>query len=190
MCYNIIISNYQTEREVISMIHALPNIITASRIIGTAIMAFTKPFSLAFYLIYTFCGLSDIVDGYLARKYKLSSKLGAKLDSIADLLFYSVMLLRIFPVLADVLPLWIWVAVGTILIMRVISYAVAAIKYRKFAALHTYLNKATGVAVFLVPYLIKTPAAVGFCAFVCLIAICASAQELYTHLHSERYAGN
>ena len=171
------------------VVRSLPNIITAFRIVGTVAMAFVKPFSSAFYLIYTLCGFSDVLDGYVARKYKLESKLGSVLDSIADILFYTVMLLRIYPVLADVLPVWLWMAVGCVLVIRLCSYIVAAIKYKKFAALHTYLNKATGVAVFFVPYLIKTQLAVVFCTVVCLVAICASAQELYTHISRAEYVG-
>jgi CDP-diacylglycerol--glycerol-3-phosphate 3-phosphatidyltransferase len=174
---------------VVKVVKSLPNIITGFRIIGTAVLAFVKPFSAVFYLIYTLSGLSDILDGYVARKYRLESKLGSVLDSIADILFYTVMLLRIYPVLADVLPAWLWIAVGCVLVIRLCSYVVAAIKYQKFAALHTYLNKATGVAVFFVPYIIKTQLAVAFCAVVCFVAICASAQELYTHVSRAEYIG-
>ncbi len=171
------------------MIRALPNIITASRIVGAAVLAFLKPFSVAFYVVYSFCGLSDVLDGYIARKYRLESKLGSVLDSIADIVFYTVMILRLLPMLSEVLPGWIWLAVSAILILRVVSYVIVAVKYHRFAALHTYLNKATGIAVFLVPYIVQTPAAEEFCIIVCLIAIFASAKELYTHISASEYAG-
>lgn len=178
------------EREVVRVVNSIPNIITGFRIVGTVAMAFTKPFSAVFYLIYTLCGFSDILDGYVARRYKLESKLGSVLDSIADILFYTVMLLRIYPVLSETLPEWLWIAVGSVLVIRLSAYVVAAVKYKKFAALHTYLNKATGVALFFVPYLIKTQLAIAFCTIVCAVAICASAQELYTHVSRAEYVGH
>ena len=42
--------------------------------------------------IYTFAGLTDVLDGWLARKTGRASEFGARLDSVADLLFYSVLL--------------------------------------------------------------------------------------------------
>ena len=64
--------------------------------------------STGFYVVYTFGGLTDAVDGTVARKLKLESEFGAKLDSVADLLFYAVMLLKLLPHLIRLLPAWLW----------------------------------------------------------------------------------
>ena len=87
---------------------SLPNYITFCRIIGSILLLFLKPFSIAFFAIYSICGISDLLDGYIARSTKTTSEFGAKLDSIADLSFYAVMFLKIFPTLIDTLPLWLW----------------------------------------------------------------------------------
>lgn len=76
-----------------------PNFITFLRIIGALWLCFIRPFTTAFYVVYTICGISDMLDGWVARMTGSAGEFGAKLDSIADLLFYSVMLLRIFPAL-------------------------------------------------------------------------------------------
>lgn len=165
----------------------LPNAITSLRILGAAVLLFLTPLSPAFYLIYTFAGLSDALDGWLARRTHTTSELGKKLDSVADLLFYAVMLLRLLPLLLQRLPLEIWILVCVILAVRIASYLTAAIRHRRFASLHTYLNKITGAAVFLIPYILLLPIEVFLCGLVCVIALAASVEELLIHLRSRDY---
>ncbi len=165
----------------------LPNFITCLRIVGTVCLLFIKPESLWFYAVYLFSGATDIVDGFIARKMGLTSALGAKLDSVADLLFYAVMLLRIFPRLLAALPMWIWICVALVLAVRIAAYIAAAIKYKRFASLHTYLNKVTGGAVFAVPFIMLTPIATALCAVVCAIGFSASLEELVIHIVSDEY---
>ena len=52
----------------IDMKKNLANIITTTRLIGTIALLFTEPLSKAFYAIYIWCGFSDILDGFVARK--------------------------------------------------------------------------------------------------------------------------
>lgn len=58
--------------------------------------------SIWFLVIYTFAGLTDVLDGWIARKTGSASEFGARLDSVSDLLFYGVILIRFFPVLSGV----------------------------------------------------------------------------------------
>lgn len=165
----------------------LPNILSYARIAGTIWLILMKPLTPLFLTIYTITGVTDILDGAIARKYGTTSEKGAKLDSIADLLFYTLILIRIFPVMWVTLPKKIWIMVGAILLVRFVSYGTAAKKYHRFASLHTYLNKVTGLMVFLVPYAIISPAAIPYCWGVCVVAMIGSIEELVMHLTSEKY---
>lgn len=169
------------------MIKHIPNMISMARIFGTALLLFTTPLSMPFYIIYTLCGLSDVLDGTVARLSGNTTELGAKLDSIADLLYYAVMLFKIFPVLFAKLPHKIWFVVAMVILLRIASYCVAAFKYHRFSSLHTYLNKLTGALIFTVPYFISTHFIVIVSSMVCLIAGCASLEELVIHLRSGKY---
>lgn len=168
----------------------LPNCITAFRIVGTLFLIFTVPLSPVFYLIYTLCGLSDVLDGWIARATNSTSDFGSKLDSVADLLFYAVMLIKLLPALWRLLPVWIWYVVGGILLLRIASYITVAVKFQRFAAVHTRMNKLTGAAVFLIPYFLALPCAVVYSLAVCVIAGIASAQELLLHLFRDEYRTN
>lgn len=168
----------------------LPNCITVLRMAGTLCLLFTRPLSPAFLVIYTFTGLTDVLDGYIARKTHTESELGAKLDSIADLLFYAVMLFMLFPTLWELLPTALWCTVGVTLLLRFSSYMTAAVKYHRFASMHTYMNKITGGMVFLIPYILTQPFAVYVCWVICVIAAAASAEELLIHLREKEYRPN
>ena len=166
------------------MYWTLPNFITSLRIVGTLALLALEPMSAPFFLVYTLTGVTDALDGFIARATGCVTHFGAKLDSIADLLFYGVMLIRIFPVMWVRLPSEIWCAAGLVLVIRLFSYGIAACKTGELASLHTYMNKFTGFAVFCVPYVILQSYAVPACSVVCLIAVLASGEELMIHLRN------
>ena len=165
----------------------LPNAISLVRLFGTIALFFITPLEPIFYVIYSVCGISDVLDRSIARWLHAESQFGAKLDSICDILFYAVMLFRIFPVLWEMLPIYVWYIVIAILIVRISAYMVAAFRYHRFSSMHTYLNKITGFVLFCVPYVLHLPIAVGFCLFVCVVAMIASAEELLLHIVEKEY---
>lgn len=129
----------------------VPNIITTTRIIGSLILLFIEPFSIAFFIVYVLCGLSDVVDGYIARCMRCDSNTGAALDSVADFILVAVLLIVILPVLPWSLLVLYWIA--AIALVRFVSLLIGFARYRVFAFLHTYANKATGFALFCFPFL-------------------------------------
>jgi CDP-diacylglycerol--glycerol-3-phosphate 3-phosphatidyltransferase len=64
----------------------LPNIITLLRIAGSMGLLFCDVMGVAIWIIYGLCGISDIVDGWLARKLKCVTKKGALLDNFMFML--------------------------------------------------------------------------------------------------------
>lgn len=161
--------------------------ITSLRMAASLFLLFLSLKSIWFFVIYTLAGLTDVLDGWLARKSGKASEFGARLDSISDLLFYCVLLIRLFPVLYQTLPSEIWYAVSGIVLVRLAAYATAAVKYHRFASLHTWLNKLTGVAVFLLPYFLLVSSIVVYSWAVCILAFAASAEELAIHLLRTEY---
>ncbi len=161
----------------------LPNTFTFLRIAGTLCLAFLKPFKLAFLLVYVFSGVTDVLDGVVARTTNSTSTLGRTLDSVADLFFYAVMLFKLLPVMWEILPIWIWVAVSLIILTRIVSYSLAFIKTGRFSAVHNVMNKISGVFVFLIPFFILFGEIFTYYAFfVCLVTATASVNELFIHI--------
>lgn len=168
----------------------IPNLLTVFRMLGTLALAFLPPLTVPFFALYLICSATDIADGVIARKTGAVSDFGARLDSVADILFYAVILLRLFPTLRGTLPVQVWWLAGAALAFRLCAYLAAACRYRRFAALHTYLNKCTGALLFALPLLLLTPAAVPISFAVCVMGVLASAEELCLHLCSPAYDAN
>lgn len=127
----------------------IPNLITILRIIGSLSLLLTPPLSPTFLFIYILCGGSDILDGYLARKYQLSSALGALLDSIADAIMILIVLYLMIPQLQLSTLLKLWLAL--IVVIRLSSLFIGLYKFHSLAFLHTYGNKLTGFLLFCFP---------------------------------------
>jgi CDP-diacylglycerol--glycerol-3-phosphate 3-phosphatidyltransferase len=124
----------------------LPNIITSLRFLGAICLLFFDVGSVSFWVIYFACGISDMADGYLARKLKCETKTGALLDSMADIGFVACCCVKLIPLLAFLKWLWIWG--GVIVVIKVINQISALVMYRSFRFPHTIANKITGVLLF------------------------------------------
>ena len=164
----------------------IADIITLTRIIGSIDLLSTKVFTKEFFVIYTYCGISDALDGFVARKLKTESKLGSVLDSISDLIFYSMLFYKIWPTLTQVLPGFFFTIIWTIFGIRVSCYAYVYAKEKKFASEHFKLNKITGLMLFILPYIIKTSFFVYYAALVCFVAFIAAIYEYRFHLTGKK----
>ena len=165
----------------------LPNLMTLSRIVSALALLPIHAFSPTFLVIYTYCGISDVLDGALARRLHCNDESGARLDSAADVVFYAVTIYKIFPVLCSKLTPLIWCIIAAAALIRIISYETAAIKYRRFASLHTYMNKLTGFLVFTVPYILFLPFAKTACMIISVVAVLSAAEEIMIHVSAGEY---
>ena len=90
---------------------SIPNLITLARILLVPIVVWaiaTGEMRIAF-LLFLVAGLSDLVDGYLAKRFNMATELGAYLDPLAD----KAMIVSIYVTLALVgsIPLWLVILV-------------------------------------------------------------------------------
>lgn len=132
-----------------SKIKYAANFITIGRIAGTIPLLFIEPLSIPFFALYALCGLSDMADGYIARKTNTAGKLGEVLDSIADFVFIAAMLFVFIPIIPWKEWMLCWIA--GIALIRFATLGIGCLKYKAFSSLHTYLNKATGLTLFCFP---------------------------------------
>ena len=125
----------------------LPNAITALRFMGAIGLLFFDVGSVIFRVFYSVCGISDMLDGYLARRLRCESKAGAVLDSLANLVFVACCCYKLLPALA--FPKWLWIWSGAIVAMKVINQICALVMYKKCVFPHTIANKVTGALLFI-----------------------------------------
>jgi hypothetical protein len=161
------------------------NSITISRIVSALFLLPIKTFSIPFYALYIFCGLTDMADGYIARKTHVESEFGSKLDSIADTVFVIVCLFKILPNVEVKLWMWIWiVAIAFVKVMNIISGYVCK---KKLIMLHTIANKVSGLLCFILPLAIWFVNINYAAIFVCSVATFAAVQEGYFIRKEDNY---
>ena len=157
------------------MIKNAANILTGFRVLGSILLLFCPVFSKSFYGIYLLCGFSDMIDGTIARKTNSASELGAKMDTVADLVFVAVSLVKVLPELN--IPQWLWIWGGAIAIIKIANIAWGAVSKKQFTSLHTIMNKVTGLLLFFLPLTLSFVELKYSSIGVCSIATFAAIQE-------------
>ena len=155
----------------------IANIITASRIVLSLPLLFLPLSSAWFYVFYLLCGLSDMVDGTVARRTNSASEFGARLDTVSDFVFMTVALIKFVPHLH--IPTWLWIWIGVIAMMKLGNVVWGFIREKKLISPHTVLNKVTGLFLFLLPMTISFIELTYTLPCVCAVATFAAIHEVY-----------
>ena len=153
----------------------MANIITSLRILCSIAILFCPAFSGAFYALYITAGLSDIADGWIARKTNTVSAFGSKLDTVADVIFVIVCLIKLLPVID--IPRWLYVWIGVIALIKVINMVSGFVIQKQFVSIHSVMNKITGVLLFVFPLTLSFIDLKYSATAVCIFATFAAIQE-------------
>ena len=149
---------------------------TALRIVGSIGLLFCNVAGWQFWILYVLCGISDMIDGWLARRLHAESKTGSILDSIADLSFVACCAIQLLPILS--IPSWLWIWAGIIVIIKIVNQIIALTRIKQLCLPHTIANKLTGFLLFL------TVPTISWCiipiAIVAVIATFTAIQEGYS----------
>lgn len=155
----------------------IANIITFCRIVGSIFLLFFPVFSLGFFVTYILCGFTDVIDGKIARKTNSASSFGAKLDTAADFVFVTVSFIKILPKIH--IPYWLWIWGGIIAIIKIGNMILGYILQKQFVAIHTIMNKVTGLLLFLLPLTMFWIEFKYSAVVVCAVATFAAIQEAF-----------
>ncbi|MBQ2247734.1 MAG: CDP-alcohol phosphatidyltransferase family protein [Tidjanibacter sp.] len=155
----------------------IANIITGSRILGAFVLLLFPLFSAGFYATYLLCGFSDMIDGTVARKTNSTSGFGAKFDTAADLIFVVVVCSKLLPAIC--LPQWMWLWIALIAAAKLSNIIWGLLRRKSLVSIHSILNKATGVGLFLLPLTVRFVDLKWSVATACLLATCAALHEGY-----------
>ncbi|HEY2394650.1 MAG TPA: CDP-alcohol phosphatidyltransferase family protein [Rudaea sp.] len=158
----------------------LPNLISAARLVAGPVLiglALARVED-AFRWLLIVALVSDIADGWIARRFGLQSRVGAMLDSAADamtLLSATAGIAAFHPEVFREHGTGIGLVVGGWILVSVF----ALLRYRRLSSFHTYASKAAGYALgfFLAALFLYGFVTVLFFAAL-LLSICASVEEL------------
>ncbi|MGN0906446.1 MAG: CDP-alcohol phosphatidyltransferase family protein [Bullifex sp.] len=155
----------------------IADIITSLRIVFSICIVFMPVFSPLFYVFYSGAGITDMVDGTVARVMGTAGERGARLDTAADMVFTCICLIKIIPEIS--LPGWCYIAVVIIALIKLFTM----LRVRKLVAVHSVLNKITGVLLFLFPMTVGLIDVTVSAAVISVIAFAAALHESYSVIH-------
>lgn len=155
----------------------IANIITGSRIAFSLPLLFIPLSSLWFYILYLFCGLTDMIDGTIARKMGAVSQFGARLDTFSDFVFMLVCSIKILPLIH--ISVWLWMWIVMVALIKIFNIAFVFVRKKKLISIHSVLNKITGFALFLLPPTLTFAPTTYSVAIICALATIAAMQEVY-----------
>ncbi|MEW6468889.1 MAG: CDP-alcohol phosphatidyltransferase family protein [Bacteroidota bacterium] len=120
----------------------LVNLVTLYRIVTAPVLLvliFTGQMHIfKWMLLASFC--SDALDGFLARRLRAATVLGAKLDSAGDIMTVIVAVIALFKTNPEFFKQEALVIVS-LLVLFAIQLSLSYLKYRKPSSFHTYLAK-------------------------------------------------
>ena len=155
----------------------MANTITGIRIVLSITLLFFPALSPAFFVLYVAGGLSDMIDGAVARRTGTVSEFGSRLDTFADIVFAAVCQIKLLPVL-DV-PVWLYIWTAVIAMIKLFNIAIGYIRQKEFTAVHSVMNKVTGGMLFLFPLTLTVINLKYSAVVVCAVATTAAIQEGY-----------
>jgi len=133
----------------------VPNLITLVRLALVPAMAWCVVSGryAAAATVFLIAALSDLADGYIARKYRMVSRLGALLDPVADKL--NMFVATIVLASKDLVPLWLAVAIiarDVAIVLGVLAYRIRGksleMKPSRISKINTFLEFAVLALVF------------------------------------------
>ena len=153
----------------------IPNILSASRIALCLPLLLVDAMTMPFWVLYVIAGMTDMLDGFLARRWGVESNFGARLDSLADFVFVLAVGYKLFPWLK--LPDELWMMIGFIALVKVGNAISSYVIKHKIAFLHTKANKLTGFLLFIGMIAIEQSYFIPVAWVIACIALFAAIQE-------------
>ena len=153
----------------------IPNILSASRIALCLPLLLVDVMTVPFWVLYAIGGTTDMLDGFLARRWGVESKFGARLDSLADFVFVLAVGYKLFSWLK--LPTALWMMIGLIATVKTVNAISAYIVKHRLAFLHTKANKLTGILLFICMMTVGKSYFIPVTWIVACVALFAAIQE-------------
>ena len=125
----------------------IPDLLSMSRIVLCLPLLLVDAMTMPFWTLYMTAGMTDMLDGFLARRWGVESKFGARLDSLADFVFVLAVGYKLFPCLK--LPASLWMMIALIALVKIINAICSYVVRHRIEYLHTKANRFTGFFLFI-----------------------------------------
>ena len=155
----------------------IPNMITMTRILLAPFLMIFEDITPGFLILFSICGITDLIDGPLARAMHATSQIGSVLDTIGDFLIF----LSVFKVLFfnHSLPLVQLIVFASAMTLHLAAAVYAKSKFKRFFFIHNVLSKILGFLIFTLPFvLFFTKRIVAHMSLVIVVAVLAGVESI------------
>jgi CDP-diacylglycerol--glycerol-3-phosphate 3-phosphatidyltransferase len=158
----------------------LPNALSLARLLAAPVLVglALAHHEQAFTILLIAALITDVLDGWIARRFQAQSPLGAMLDSAGDVTTLLAAAIGIAVFQPDVWREHI-VAIGLVLGGWLVECALAVIRYGRLSSFHTYASKAAGYAL---GFFVAVLFAIGFLPSLFYIAVVLSLVSTFEEL--------
>lgn len=129
----------------------LPNMLTVSRIVIAVLLVVDARDGNAsgyFFPLFLYAGLTDFLDGVVARRLKAESSLGCLLDGYADVVFYVSAFICLYWWLYPVQARQYGWGIAAVIVFQLASWGFSLAKFGRLTSYHSYSAKVWGICVF------------------------------------------
>ena len=171
----------------LSDLKTIPNILSISRLILIPAMVIPAYYidnepeaRLIFLIMFIIIGVTDKLDGTLARYLNQTTALGAKLDTIADMVFYPLIALWLYRFESGVVGEW-WNLIYFLLALYFFKMVTGKIKFGYVPAFHTIGAKTFSASLyfFMIIAMLDSALAKSIFPFLCVIGFINQIEETY-----------
>lgn len=155
----------------------VPNFLSLLRIALSFVIFFIADKPMLLFWMILVIGLTDALDGFFARRLQCESDLGARLDSLGDLIFFCALVIYVLRFQLPLIQRYM-LGIYAIFVIKTTSLVVCTLKNHITYSLHTYGNKLTGILVVVsILYILLTGSGV-FTLVLVIIGVLSAIEEL------------
>jgi len=179
-----------------SKLRHIPNILSLSRIpFSIALPFLAGRYSITFLVCYSIAGITDVLDGILARRFHWESKLGSKVDSVGDGVFIVCVIvaaiLSLGPSLAsgNGIAGYCYAVFGVFAALKAVNITYTRVKFKQWGFLHLRSARWAVIPLYILfPVCIHTQKVYNPAVAVCLgLSILACVEEIWILARMEKH---
>ena len=141
-----------------SKLRHIPNIISLSRIPFSIALPFLAGMPVPFLCCFGIAGVNDVLDGWIARRFHWESQMGAKFDSVGDVVFLICAIGTALWKLEKLhFELYIYIAMAVIIAIRLVNLVFTRFKFKEWGYIHNNSVRWSTIPIFfLMPVCVLT----------------------------------
>ena len=170
-------------------VHYVPNTLSLVRLILSPFLLVAAQSVNMFSALYLLLVVTDVLDGHIARRYTCCSILGSRLDSLADGVFFTTLMILLWPMIIAHTPSIVFVI--AIILIRAGNLLLTRAKHHRFMVMHSIANKATGMVLVVgLPFIFLYPVHLWIRYLIFSVAIISSVEKCLLLFTKEVYNPN